>query len=83
MVRFNGGVMEPIADATGAPRDRLDYYVDQNLWQDLLMFTAQQRYQNPGNLSAEIDWAEFMTGSGLENLIDVPVVDIIDLRLAE
>ena len=82
-VKFNGGVIEPVAEATGTSNERLNYYVAQDLWQDLLMFTAQQRYQNPSSMTAKIDWAEFVTGSGLANLADVPIVDIIDLRLAE
>ncbi|MBE9062396.1 DUF928 domain-containing protein [cf. Phormidesmis sp. LEGE 11477] len=84
VVLVRGGVVDRVAvdEISGSVDERLEYYTDQGLWQNLLMLTAEERYQSPESSTANQNWADLMTASGLEDLATVPIMNIITAELA-
>jgi len=81
-VVFSGGEIERVADIEGTTEERLDYYLQEGIWQETAEILAEYRLDNQ-NASTDEDWAILMTESGLPQFADASIVDIMDGRLSE
>ena len=84
VVLLRGGVVERVPSVTGSADQRLAQYIEQEIWQDLLMTIAEDRYAATNRSTIEAEWQNLMTGAGLpEELRNTPIVAILDARLVE
>ena len=77
---FKGGEVERVADIEGATEQRLEYYLQEGIWQETAEIVAKDRYNAPSAGSNE-DWAALMEESGLSQFADTPIVAIVEGRL--
>lgn len=57
--------------------DEAEFYASQGIWQDVLGFMTQLRYENPEDPLLAEEWAELMETAGLPEFSQTPVSHVI------
>ena len=82
-VVFSGGEIERVADIEGTTEERLEYYLQEGVWQEAALIIAEDRYYNPQSAGADEDWTLLMQESGIAQFAEVPIIDITESRLSD
>ncbi len=75
---INGGVVERVADTTGTPSERLNFYMNQGIWQDTVSLMAEGVYTNPLDAAIARQFSSLLEEAGLGAIAQAPVVQIIE-----
>ncbi|MEO0867444.1 MAG: DUF928 domain-containing protein [Cyanobacteria bacterium J06642_11] len=75
---YFGGIIERVADTPGSPTDRLDFYLNEGIWQESLLLTLEAYQNNPGDSSTQTQWSTLMTDVGLEQFTTQPFLGIVN-----
>ncbi len=78
---FKGGEIERVDDIQGTTEQRLEYYLQEGIWQETAEIVAKDRYRTP-SIGNNEDWAVLMEESGLPQFANTPIVAIVEGRLA-
>ncbi len=62
-----------------APRQRLDLYVDAQLWYDSVTTLAELQHTNPQNLSLKKDWEDLLNSVHLDTVAKAPLLPEVTL----
>ncbi|NER79076.1 MAG: DUF928 domain-containing protein [Leptolyngbya sp. SIO1D8] len=79
---FSGGEIERVADIEGTTEEKLDYYLQEGIWQETAEIIAEYRYDDPSADNDE-DWAILMEASGIPQFAETPIVEMTNGRLSE
>lgn len=77
-----GGEIERTADISGTPEERLEYYLDEGVWQETVEILARERFQ-AGTAAADEDWQVLMEASGIPQFAETPIVAMVTAQLTE
>ncbi|MBE7385051.1 MAG: DUF928 domain-containing protein [Leptolyngbya sp. SIO1E4] len=79
---FSGGEIERVADIEGTREERLDYYLQEGIWQETAELIAEYRYDDP-SADTDEDWAILMEASGIPQFAETPIIEMTNGRLSE
>lgn len=82
LIVLRSGEVTRVADVSGTAEERLDYYLDEGIWQETAEILAIAHHQN-SSVEADEDWAAFMEASGLSQFVDTPILGMVNSRLLE
>jgi len=79
---FSGGEIQRVADSSGNVDERLAYYLEAGIWQEVAEILASDRFLD-ASTGADEDWAILMEESGLAQFATTPVVAMENGHLEE
>lgn len=79
---FSGGEIQRVADFSGTVDERLSYYLEEGIWQEVAEIVASDRFLD-ANTGADEDWAILMEESGLSQFATTPIVAMENSQFEE
>ena len=77
----SNGLLEVVEDIDGTTEERLNYYLDEQIWQDTLTMVAEAYYANPDSADAIANWEDLTDGNGLSQYAAMSIVEIVEGEL--